>query len=61
MAEYGRQNLAEYYSWQNTAKYGKAISTKEELLVSAAATNPITVITNMPYDPISLILIYIRN
>ena len=23
MAEYSRQNLVEYYSWQNTAEYGK--------------------------------------
>jgi hypothetical protein len=47
-AEYSRQNKTEYYGWQNTAKYGNAISTKEELLVSAAATNPITIVTNMP-------------
>ena len=52
MAEYSRQNLAEYYSWQNiiagriwqnTVKYGNAISIKEELLVFVAAINPITV------------------
>ena len=47
MAEYGRQNLAEYYSWQNMAKHGNAISIKEELLVSAAAINLITITTNM--------------
>ena len=47
MAEYSRQNLAEYYGWQNTAEYGKATNTKEELPVSAAATNPITVATDM--------------
>ena len=48
MAEYSRQNLVEYYSWQNTAKYGNATSTKKELLVSAAAINPITITTNIP-------------
>ena len=33
---------------QNTAKYSNAISIKEELLVSAVAINPITVVTDMP-------------
>ena len=45
---------------QNTAKYGKATSIKEELLVFAAAINPITVATNIPYNLISLIPIYMR-
>ena len=61
MAEYGRQNLVEYYSWQNTVKYGNAMSIKEELLVSAVATNLITVITNILCDLISLVLIYMRT
>ena len=34
---------------------------KEELLVFAAAMNLITVVTNMPCDPISFILIYIST
>ena len=32
---------------------------KKELPVSAAATNPITVATDMPYNLISLVPIYI--
>ena len=43
------------------AKYGNTISTKEELLVSAAAINLITVIINIPYNPTSLMPIYIQT
>jgi hypothetical protein len=35
-------------------------STLLNLLVSAVAINPITVVTDMPYNPISLMLIYIH-
>ena len=56
-----RQNIMAGRIRQNIAKYGNAISTKKELLVSAAAMNPITVVINMPCDLISLVLIYMRN
>ena len=54
-----RQNIMAGRIRQNIAKYGNAISIKEKLLVSAAATNPITVVTDMPCNLISLVLIYI--
>jgi hypothetical protein len=36
-------------------------SIKKELLVSATAINPITVAINMPCNPTSLVLIYMRT
>ena len=42
------QNIIANRIRQNIAKYGNAISIKEELLVSIAAINPITVVTDMP-------------
>ena len=45
---------------QNTVKYGKAISIKEELLVFVAAINLITIAINMLCNPISLMPIYMR-
>ena len=54
------QNIMASRIRQNIAKYGKAISIKEELLVSAAATNLITIATDMPCDLISLMPICMR-
>ena len=69
LAEFGRiwqnivgriwQNIMAGKIQQNMAKYSKAISTKEKLLVSAAAINLITIAINMPYDPTSFVPIYI--
>jgi hypothetical protein len=69
LAEFGRiwqniagriwQNIMAGRIRQNTAKYGKATSIKEELPVSTAAINPITVATDMPCDPTSLVPICI--
>ena len=42
------QNIIAGRIRQNIAKYANAISTKEELLVFVTATNPITVVTNIP-------------
>ena len=51
-----RGRWLEWHSYRSNA-----ISIKKELLVSAAAINPITVITDIPCDPISLVPIRIRT